>query len=131
MSKPKLRVLKAVPPSTSQLVSKMSHAFMLCRDFGHPWKAYTVDVQNVGRRKVFYETLLCTRCSTQKHREINSTGEIIRTSYSYPAGYLIPGWGRITKDDRAELRIAIIEILLSGETVEEANVNIIEHITIK
>ena len=119
---PKLRVVKALPSNVSQAISKMSYEFMSCRDWGHSWKAYTVDIENIGRRKLFHETLLCARCDTRKHRDINTIGEILKTSYTYPAGYLIPGWGRTTKNDRAALRLAIVQILLAGEPQGELEI---------
>lgn len=119
---PKLRALYALPSNVNQAISKMSYEFMSCRDWGHSWRAYTVDIQNTGRRKTFHETLLCSRCETRKHRDISTIGEILKTHYTYPAGYLIPGWGRVTKNDRAALRLAIVQILLAREPEGELEI---------
>lgn len=73
-----------------------------CRDLLHAWRHYSA--KRVG--KGFEETLQCSRCILQKTRKYNSKGEIVGSSrYHYPPGYVIPGLGRLSKEERGEIRL--------------------------
>lgn len=102
-----LRVVKDVHVA----IAKLSRAFMECRDWGHSWRPYTVGVDQ--RSNTFEETLRCSRCYTRRHRLISGrTGSIVKTHYTYREGYLIPGWGRMSKDDKGELRLAVLRVMV-------------------
>lgn len=49
--------------------------------------------------------LLCDRCGAIKMQTLSDDGYILRTTMKYPVGYLRPGEGRLTRRDRAELRV--------------------------
>jgi hypothetical protein len=119
-ARPKLRVVKTAPSNVDQILDKLSAEFLACRDWGHSWRAYTVRVDK--RRREFEETLRCERCETRKHRLLNKFAEILKTSYTYPAGYLIPGWGRMTKDDRSVLRLRMLGIMLLDNEIQKMDV---------
>lgn len=72
-----------------------------CRDLQHSWSPYT------ARREgsLYVRTLYCTRCASTKRQWLDGEGYLVRTQMNYPAGYLRPGEGRMTRDQRAELRV--------------------------
>lgn len=72
----------------------------LCRDLMHAWQPSTA--LRVGREYV--RELRCIRCGTVKVQVLNLDGYILSSKYLYPAGYVNPGGGRVTKEFRAELR---------------------------
>lgn len=76
---------------------------LLCRDLQHSWSPYGASRLSGG--KGFSRTLRCDRCGSFKDQILDSSGFILRTIMKYPTGYLRPGEGRLTRRDRAELRI--------------------------
>jgi hypothetical protein len=74
---------------------------LLCRDLQHSWSPYTAkrDVDGILR------TLHCDRCGSLKHQHLDKEGYIVSTQMSYPPGYLRPGEGRLTREERANLRV--------------------------
>lgn len=74
---------------------------LLCRDLQHSWSPYGAKSTRDG----FVRSLRCDRCSTLKDQHLSRDGYIVRTSMIYPAGYVRPGEGRMTRDERAELRV--------------------------
>ena len=74
---------------------------LLCRDLQHSWSPYTAHREEGG----YLRTLRCDRCAALKDQHLDQDGYIVRTSMVYPVGYLRPGEGRMTRDERAELRV--------------------------
>lgn len=74
---------------------------LLCRDLQHSWTPYTAKRDGTG----FIRVLKCVRCSALKEQHLDREGYIERTSMKYPDGYLRPGEGRLTRDERANLRV--------------------------
>ena len=72
-----------------------------CRDLQHSWSPYTAHRDGDG----FVRTLICERCRSEKYQHLDSEGYITSTRMSYPLGYLRPGEGRLTRNERAELRV--------------------------
>jgi hypothetical protein len=108
--------LKAVS-NIDVIVANMQQAFMECRDWGHSWRPYTVGVDRV--HNVFEETLRCSRCMSRRHRTISGiSGSVFKTRYTYRANYLVPGWGRMSKDDKGVLRIAVLEQMVKTHGTE-------------
>jgi hypothetical protein len=52
--------------------------------------------------------LICDRCGAFKEQHLSMDGYIVRTSMAYPMGYLRPGEGRLSRSDRAALRLGNI-----------------------
>lgn len=87
-----------------QTLLNLNH--VMCRDNAHAWSYHTA--RKVGRQ--YERSLLCTRCSTIKTQLLDSRGVILKTGYSYPENYVRPkGSGRLTRDDRAQLRILTLK----------------------
>ncbi len=81
---------------------------LICRDISHLWTAFTA--RRTGRFIV--RVLQCGRCETRKIQKLNSKGYILSTRYEYPAAYVRPkGMGRMTKDDRAMVRVATFKAI--------------------
>lgn len=80
---------------------------LLCRDIQHSWSPYTAAKMSNdrGRHIAFLRTLRCDRCGSFKEQVLSRDGYIVGTTMKYPQGYLRPGEGRLTRNDRAELRI--------------------------
>lgn len=74
---------------------------LLCRDLQHAWVDYTVETTPRG----YFRRLRCSRCSTMKGQRLNKEGYILSSTMTYPKGYLRVGKGRMTREDRAELRV--------------------------
>lgn len=74
---------------------------LLCRDLQHSWSPHTAHVTNTG----FTRSLKCDRCDARKDQHLNLDGYVQQTSMTYPEGYLRSGEGRLTRDDRAALRL--------------------------
>lgn len=74
---------------------------LLCRDLQHSWSPYTAERTPDG----FLRRLRCDRCATLKDQHLSRDGYITRTTMIYPVGYVRPGEGRMTRADRAELRV--------------------------
>jgi hypothetical protein len=104
------RALKAVaPPNIKDVIRKMPEEFLMCRSLGHQWNPYTV-----YKRGAEYESVLqCGRCHGQRHIFIGiNTGKIAKGGYyTYEPGYLVSGWGHMSADERAAIRLAAITLL--------------------
>lgn len=74
---------------------------LLCRDLQHSWSPYTARRDGKG----FLRTLKCIRCGATKDQHLDESGYILRSSMIYPPGYVRPGEGRLTRDERAALRV--------------------------
>jgi hypothetical protein len=74
---------------------------LLCRDLQHSWSPYTASRKADG----YIRTLYCDRCGSFKEQHLTEDGYIVKTSMTYPMGYLRPGEGRLTRADRAGLRL--------------------------
>ena len=74
---------------------------LLCRDLQHSWAPYTAKRNVDGIIRV----LNCVRCDALKEQHLDREGYILRSDMKYPPGYLRPGEGRLTRDERANLRV--------------------------
>ncbi len=74
---------------------------LLCRDLQHSWSPYTAH-RDKGQ---VIRVLNCTRCVAKKEQTLDNEGYILSTHMKYPPGYLRPGEGRLTREERAALRI--------------------------
>lgn len=78
-----------------------------CRFLHHAWQ--WLDVKEDRRRRLYRQSMLCSRCGTEKFYEISFQGEIVtHPRYSYADGYLIKGGGGVSAEDRALIRVAAI-----------------------
>ena len=87
-------------------IDKIPEQYLWCRDVMHAWDPYNAKVSRnkITRRNEISQVLICTRCATLKTRVMASDGEMLRSSYSYPEGYLQKDQGRMTPVDRAMIR---------------------------
>lgn len=76
---------------------------LLCRDLQHAWSPYTASRIPGGRG--YIRTLKCVRCGSLKTQILSKNGFIARSRMAYPDGYLRPNEGRLTRHDRAALRV--------------------------
>jgi hypothetical protein len=74
---------------------------LLCRDLQHSWSPDTARSTGYG----FIRGLKCERCGARKEQRLDREGYLKDSVMFYPAGYLRPGQGRLTRDDRADLRL--------------------------
>ncbi len=103
------RRLKAVPtPKLEMVIRQLDPNFLYCRALGHNWAPY-----NVNRKNRQLEAILhCLRCDGFRHQYISLAGKIGKTWYSYEPGYLIAGWGHMSADDRAKVRLAAVMLMM-------------------
>lgn len=87
-------------------VTDIKEDYLWCRDVLHSWSPYDFHVKTNGatRRREMHQVLRCDRCTTIKTRIMNTQGDLLRNSYSYPDGYLLKDHGPLTPADRAQIR---------------------------
>ena len=73
-----------------------------CRDWRHSWRPYRAWKIRGG----FEEHRQCAVCGAVVVRLLDSRGYQTSRRIQYPDGYVVKGMGRLTEDDRAELRLA-------------------------
>lgn len=78
---------------------------LICRSNGHAWTAY--DAVHFKRQRYFRARQVCIRCTTMRTQEIGETGLILRTSLTYPAGYL-SSVGRLNIEGRGVVRLGAL-----------------------
>ena len=76
---------------------------LLCRDIQHSWSPYTAS--RIPGQRGFIRTLKCVRCGSKKTQTLSRDGFIARSRMTYPDGYLRPNEGRLSRMDRAALRV--------------------------
>jgi len=74
---------------------------LLCRDLQHSWTPHTAK----RLEEEIIRTLMCERCGSLKDQHLSMDGYIMRSSMIYPMGYVRPGEGRMTREERAALRV--------------------------
>jgi hypothetical protein len=89
--------------------------FPLCRDVLHAWTPYRATVVtngHTGKREI-HRLLECMRCGTVKKQRLATDGTPLGNIFDYAAGYLVaPGSGRMTRAQRAALRLSNIKEIL-------------------
>lgn len=93
-------------------IADMPDRFIQCRDFQHSWRPHGASLDTAAR--CYDVQLKCTRCKAIRNRIIGLDGEVLRSNYDYPDGYLIKGLGRITGGGRNMLRLESIRRVLPG-----------------
>lgn len=80
--------------------------FLLCRDLMHAWAPHTAKKVKGG----YLRTLRCARCRSIKEQTLDKWGYVTGSKMLYVEGYLMPaGSGRLSKNDRASLRLEMYE----------------------
>lgn len=90
------------PGGASDFVRDLRAGFLVCRAHGHAWSPSTVAVTDSPTGAMEYHVeLRCPRCKAERVQVLDRTGDVKRSSYRYPEGYLSPGGGV----DRREVRM--------------------------
>lgn len=108
--RPRLRA-RASHPAVAAL-GAMADEHLLCRDFGHSWRPWAAEW--VPQRRQYAEALVCARCRSVRHRLLDEFGALLGNSYTYAEGYLVHGLGRLTGDDRNDLRLASLRAVMQA-----------------
>jgi hypothetical protein len=74
---------------------------LVCRDLQHAWD----QEEGYRRGKGYVRVLRCDRCGSKKRQTLSNDGFILSSSMDYPPGYLRNNEGRLTRMDRAALRV--------------------------
>lgn len=106
--RPRLRLVTSTPVGAA--LSALSDHHLLCRDFGHSWRPYTAEW--IPQRRQYVEALVCVRCTTVRRRLLDEWGALLGNSYTYSEGYQVHGIGRLTGDDRNDLRLAGLQAIM-------------------
>jgi hypothetical protein len=77
--------------------------FLLCRDLGHAWAPHDVKISR--KYGEIHRILQCRSCPTQRTQILSMDGEIKRSRYEYPEGYVLKGVGYLSVADRAHVRV--------------------------
>jgi hypothetical protein len=104
------------PPSLKTALSRMNDDHLLCRDFGHMWRPF--QARYIPQRQHYEERLLCERCKTIRARLLTRTGAQLGNAYTYPDGYGLTGYGRLSGTDRDAVRWASLQTVMDLEGVE-------------
>lgn len=94
------------PDPFTDVVAAYPEEYLTCRDTGHTWRPTTARRESDG---TIHRTLTCATCGTDRNQTLDRAGYIITNTYTYKAGYGIPGTGRLTSNHRAALRLASID----------------------
>lgn len=105
---PRLRVVSGTPAADA--LAAMPDEHLLCRDFGHSWRPWTAEW--IPQRRQYVEALVCARCQCVRRRLLDEYGALLGNAYTYPEGYLVHGVGRLTGDDRNDLRLAGLQAVI-------------------
>jgi hypothetical protein len=85
-------------------IEDISDVFLACRDFGHAWRPHDVRIDR--KYKEIHRVFSCLHnCGTERTQVLSPNGHIVRNFYTYPDGYVILGLGRLSIDDRAQIRV--------------------------
>jgi len=96
----------------------MSLHHLQCRDFGHSWRPWSA--RWVESEKSYEQALRCQRCTSIRYRYLSARGSIIRSSYDYADGYVMPpGMGRLDGADRDHIRLTSVLRVMPHDTAEE------------
>lgn len=106
--RPRLRAVKGTP--TADALAALTDEHLLCRDFGHSWRPWTAEW--IPQRRQYVEALACVRCATVRRRLLDEWGALLGNVYTYSEGYLVHGIGRLTGDDRNDLRLAGLQAVM-------------------
>lgn len=90
----------------SARLSDYPDSFISCRDYGHNWGPSTARRERDG---TISRTLVCRVCEASRNQSLDRLGYVISNSYSYEAGYVIGGIGRLSPAHRAQLRLVSID----------------------
>lgn len=89
--------------------------FVVCRALRHNWKPARATRHSWG----FEVTEVCSRCTTERHREVTARGEVQSNSYTYPDGYLSKAIGRLDGEGFAAMRVEALT-RLTAEPVRKS-----------
>lgn len=89
---------------TPHTIEDILDVFLECRDYGHAWRAHDVKIsRKLGEIHRIFSCL--HNCGTLRTQVLTTDGHIVRSFYTYPDGYVLPGMGRLGVDDRARIRV--------------------------
>lgn len=93
-------------PDTSQLTTPQYDRtqFVRCNTLGHSWDDY--DSNWAAPSGTAPLTLRCQRCGTERRDTIDSYGDLVTRSYSYPEGYR---YGRGERPSRSDFRMVLLQ----------------------
>lgn len=82
--------------SPEQFASGLKTQWLACRELGHLWKPYTVQVihtgsQRRGRARGYVRTMKCRQCTSFRVQVLDSRACVLSNSYRYAEGYLATG----------------------------------------
>lgn len=97
-------------PTLDEWLNNQETEFLLCRRWGHAWMPWRY--QPDPEPGVVSRTILrCLRCKNKARDDMDGSGYSER-DIDYVDGYLAPrGMGRLTREDRAALRLVTDELL--------------------
>jgi hypothetical protein len=101
----------ATTKDVKTFASDLADELLNCRQFGHSWEPYTVELNG----RLYEQVLRCKSCETERVLSINKRGQVLKSHYRYADGYVLEALGRIVGDARAVLRVEGITRLLTAQ----------------
>jgi hypothetical protein len=96
--------------AAEELARELPDTYLMCRELMHSWKPRSAGW--LAGERVFERVVRCSRCKTEKHQTLSSSGEVLSSHYVYPDGYLAKNLGRIVGDGRDALRLEAVNRLV-------------------
>lgn len=80
-------------PEQTVTVDAFAHGLtdkqLACRELGHVWVQWDVEVIREGRRLGGYSRVMrCRQCRSERRQVLDSTGSVVSNGYRYANGYL-------------------------------------------
>ena len=124
-------VVQEQTAAASSWAQRLGDDELLCRDLGHVWHPDNASFDQ--RMRAYKQVLRCPRCTTERRRMLSRSGEILASSYKYPARYLAPkGLGPYDTTVRSTLRLASINrVIMAAAEAAKKNGNVVVEITSK
>lgn len=90
-------------PTVAARAHDLKDAYLTCRTLGHAWRPRTASWNSEAR--AYYAAYLCERCGGERACWFDQYGRPVSNRYTYPEGYVMPGVGRLDRDDRGTIRL--------------------------
>jgi hypothetical protein len=67
----------------------LSDKQLACRELGHVWRPWAVEVVREGRSLGGYVRIFkCNQCRTERRQVLDTSGHVVQNGYNYATGYL-------------------------------------------
>lgn len=110
--------------TVERFAAGLNNRQLACRELGHVWVPWTVEVIESHRRVGGYvRTMKCRQCKSERRQVLDSRGGVVSNGYAYVDGYLArnvePGFTR----DAFRLESVVRWVEGHADTVKRTDAN--------